>query len=103
MKVFRAVVHNLVLVSFWALILLGGVFLSPSDAAYPEKGAGAKDLSCGEAMDFDACARLAIRKSPFLTKSNLEIQVKRMDEADSKSDFFPSFNLGTKYYLTTFR
>ena len=51
-------------------------------------------------MDFDTCARLAIRQSPFLTKSDLEIQVRRLDESDSKADFFPSLNFRTRYYLT---
>ena len=51
-------------------------------------------------MDFDTCARLAIRQSPFLTKSDLEIQVRRLDETDSKSDFIPSFNFRTRYYLS---
>ncbi len=100
MKLFRGVVNNLVLVSLWTLILLGGIFLTPAGGAFPEKGSGARDLSSGETVDFDACARLAIRQSPFLTRSDLEIQVRRLDESDSKADFFPSLNFRTRYYLS---
>ncbi len=37
MKVFRAVMHNLVLVGLWTQILSGGIFLPPASGAYPEK------------------------------------------------------------------
>jgi outer membrane protein TolC len=100
MKVLRMWFKNFVLVSLWALILLGGVFLTLSGAAPPEKDPGAKDLSCGGAMDFDTCARLALRQSPFLTRSDLEIQVRRLYESDSKADFVPSLNFRTRYYLS---
>jgi len=50
--------------------------------------------------DFDACVKLALRQSPALTKSNLEIEVRRLDEADSKSDFFPSFKFKTRYFVS---
>jgi outer membrane protein TolC len=99
MKAFRAVDKILVLILL-VVILPGGVFPSLSDAALPEKGFGAKDLPCGQALDFDTCARLAIRQSPFLIRSDLEIKIRRLDETDSRYDFFPSFNLRTRYYLS---
>jgi len=49
--------------------------------------------------DFDNCARVALRQSPFFTKSALEIEVRRLDEKDSKSDFFPGLKCTTRYYL----
>jgi outer membrane protein TolC len=49
--------------------------------------------------DFDSCVRLALRQSPFFTKSALEIEIRRLDEKDSKSDFFPSFTGTARYYL----
>lgn len=54
----------------------------------------------GVPMDFDSCVQLALRQSPALTKSALEIEVRRLDEADSKSDFFPTFKLRTRYYVS---
>jgi outer membrane protein TolC len=50
--------------------------------------------------DFDACVQLALRQSPFFTKSALEIEVRRLDEKDSKSDLFPSLTGSARYYVT---
>jgi len=50
--------------------------------------------------DFDSCVKLALRQSPFFTKSALEIEVRRLDEKDSKADYFPSFRGTARYYLT---
>jgi outer membrane protein TolC len=47
---------------------------------------------------FNDCVRVALRQSPFFTKSSLEIEVRRLDEADSRSDFFPGVNVTTRYY-----
>lgn len=99
MNVLRGVVNYLVLVSLWTMILLGGVFLAPSSAAPPDRNSRAQDLLGEGPLDFDACARLAIRQSPFLTKSDLEIQVRRLDEADTKSSFLPSVNFRTRYFV----
>lgn len=86
---------------FWGVfLLLGGVWLGVAGAAPPEPGRAPQELPLTEPLDFDACARLAIRQSPFLTKSDLEIQLRRLDEADSKSDFTPSVNFRTRYYVT---
>ncbi|MFZ2087985.1 MAG: TolC family protein [Desulfobaccales bacterium] len=49
--------------------------------------------------DFDNCARVALRQSPFFTKSALEIEVRRLDERDSKSDLFPGLKCAARYYL----
>jgi outer membrane protein TolC len=51
-------------------------------------------------VDFDSCVQLALRQSPFFTKSTLEIDVRRLDEADSKADFFPSLKVSTRYYVS---
>ena len=47
----------------------------------------------------DNAVRLALRQSPYFTKSALEIEVKRLDEKDSKSDFYPSLTGTARYYL----
>jgi outer membrane protein TolC len=49
--------------------------------------------------NFDACIQLALRQSPFFTKSALEIEIKRLNEKDSKADFFPSLTGTARYYL----
>jgi outer membrane protein TolC len=48
--------------------------------------------------DFDSSVRLALKQSPFFTKSALEIEIRRLSEKDSKSDFFPSLTGTARYY-----
>ena len=98
MKILRGGVKNLVLIIVWVLILPFGISTS-AGAAQLDKAARVKDLPPAGSIDFDTAARLAIRQSPFLTKSDLEIQIRRLDEKDSKSDFFPSLNFRTSYYV----
>jgi len=50
-------------------------------------------------MDFKACIGLALRQSPFFTKSAMEIDIRRLDEWDSWSSFIPSVTLETRYYF----
>jgi hypothetical protein len=59
------------------------VLCHPAAAAAPEKP---KFSAPGpETADFDACVRLALRQSPYFTKSSLEIDIRRLDEKDSKA------------------
>jgi outer membrane protein TolC len=101
MQVLKGAVPDLVLIGLWTVIFLGGFFLAPAGATNPATGKAVPEISPTEPLDFDTCARLAIRQSPFLTKSNLEIQIRHLDEKDSKADFLPSFNFQTRYYPTT--
>jgi outer membrane protein TolC len=99
MIVFRAVGIILALACLWTQILSRGIFLTPAIGAYPEKGSVIRDPLPEGALDFDTCARLAIRQSPYLIRSDFEIKLRRLDETDSRTDFIPSFNLRTRYYL----
>ena len=98
MKVLRGEAKKPVLIIFWVLILLPLIISAPAGAAQLDRAARIKDLPSGS-IDFDTAARIAIRQSPLLTKSDLEIQIRRLDEKDSKSDFFPSFNFRTQYFV----
>jgi outer membrane protein TolC len=42
---------------------------------------------------------LALRQSPVLAVSEMEIGLQRLDEADSRADYFPRFSLLTRYYV----
>lgn len=95
MQFLRGKALTLVLINVLSFVLLAGPSL-----ASPTAAKAANYSSPQEAMDFDSCARIAIRQSPFLTKSDLEINVRRLDEKDSKSALFPSFNFRTRYYLS---
>jgi outer membrane protein TolC len=50
-------------------------------------------------VDFDRGVRLALVRSPFFTRSSLEIEVKRLDEKDSKFDLVPPVTFRTQYYV----
>lgn len=51
-------------------------------------------------VNFDRAVRLAIRRSPYFTKSSLEIEIKRLDEKDSKYDLIPPVTFRTQYYVS---
>ena len=77
-------------------LLLGWPTLASSAETPPKKPAA--EVLPGPAS-FDDCVKLALRQSPFFTKSALEIEVRRFDEADSKSEFIPAFKLRTSYFV----
>jgi len=52
-----------------------------------------------EAMGYADCVELALEQSPLLTNTMIEIGLRRLDEADSKSDFCPSVSFRTRYLL----
>ena len=99
MKISNGGVKNLVLIILWVFILMGGFFLPPAGAVQLERDSRGRYLPTAETIDYDTAARIAIQQSPYLTKSDLEIQIRRLDEKDSKSDYFPSLNFRTRYYV----
>jgi outer membrane protein TolC len=78
-----------------ALVIFGQTF--PAGAV--EKAPAVEAPPPAESLDFDACNRLAIRQSPYFTKSAIEIDLKRIDEADSRYGFIPSVMFRTIYYV----
>lgn len=50
--------------------------------------------------NFDGLVHLALRQSPFFTKSALEIELKHLDESDSRYGMIPPLSFQTLYYLT---
>jgi outer membrane protein TolC len=51
-------------------------------------------------VNYDRAVQLAILKSPYFTKSSLEIEVKRLNEKDSQYDLIPPVNFRTQYYAS---
>lgn len=51
------------------------------------------------AVNFDRAVRLALVRSPYFTKSSLEIEVKKLDEKDSRYDLIPPVTFRTQYYV----
>jgi outer membrane protein TolC len=85
------------LVMLWllAVMLPGGATLALGAEVQP------KDLPAeipGGPTDFDHSVELALRQSPYFTKSSLEIEIRRLDEKDSKSDMYPSLTGTARYF-----
>lgn len=85
----------LVCIVIWVSCLVPGAGTAGAD----ENILPGKDVIPAGQKTFSDCVRLAISQSPFLTASSMEIQLKRLDEADSKYGLFPSFSLHSRYYF----
>lgn len=85
---------------FLMLLLCLGIGGPPLSSALEEMVPGGDiQPAAGAPMDFAQCVRLSLRQSPNLTKSSLEIDLRRLDEADARYAFIPSFSLRTLYYV----
>lgn len=84
----------------WGIFFFSSVDQAPAGAsAMVGKGPGLVQGSGQEVLDFDTAVRLALKRSPFLQKSSLEIDVRRLDETDSRFAFVPGVTLRTRYYV----
>ncbi|ABK17914.1 outer membrane efflux protein [Syntrophobacter fumaroxidans MPOB] len=87
------------LVSICMMIWLSGLLFGVGVGRADEDVMPGKDVFPQGRKTFSECVRLAITQSPFLTVSSLEVQLKRLDEADSKYSLFPSLSLHSRYYF----
>lgn len=77
-----------------------GAAVLPAQETEATTGGGVQEAEAvAGPVNFDRAVRLAIRRSPFFTKSSLEIEVKRLDETDSKYDLLPPVTFRTQYYV----
>ncbi len=81
------------------LALILGVLGAPLAAGAVEPVPPDANIVPSGPLDFDACARLAIRQSPYFTKSSVEIDIRRMDETDSRYAMVPPLSFRTLYYV----
>jgi outer membrane protein TolC len=51
-------------------------------------------------VNYDRAVQLALLQSPFFTQTSLEIEIKRLDEKDSKFDLVPPIRFRTQYYVS---
>lgn len=70
------------------------------------RGAAARELAADGRLalpegplTFDDVVRIAIHQSPYLTKSSLEVEIRRLDETDSRFGLLPSLTFRTVYYV----
>lgn len=89
---------KLICIIAWAFMTIGLTTLSQ-----PVQGAsalpGAPTLSPSGALNYEEGVRIALNQSPFLTKSSLELDIKRLDETDSRYGLFPSIDFRSTYYV----
>ena len=89
---------KLIFIIAWAFMTFGLTILS-----HPVQGAPsiaeAPPLSPSGPLNYEEAVRIAINQSPVLRKSSLEIEVKRMDETDTRYGLFPSIDFRTYYYV----
>jgi outer membrane protein TolC len=86
----------------FALAVWAGILGFPLDsraADPPAAGSGAAASAIAGPLDFEGCLRLALRQSPYLTKTAVEIDVRRMNESDSRFDLAPSITFRSYYYV----
>ena len=53
----------------------------------------------GTLLTFDEAVRIAITQSPIFTKSSVEIDIRRLDETDSRYAMVPPLTFRTYYYV----
>lgn len=83
-----------------ALMSLRGaaVALGAGKSPAPAPAAEASPSPSG-GMSFDQCVRMAIQQSPHIKSGSLEIDVRRLDESDSKHAFVPGITVKSRYYI----
>jgi outer membrane protein TolC len=79
----------------WLALALAGAGVMPLAGA-----AAAEPASVPEGLQsFDQLVHLALRQSPYLLKSSLEIEIRRLDEMDSRVALLPTVTFRTYYSL----
>lgn len=84
----------LLFIALLVFALAGSGVNLPTAAAAAEPAVSADGL-----VNFDELVHLALRQSPYLLKSSLEIEIRRLDESDSRFGMIPPVNLQTYYYV----
>ncbi len=90
----------LALMVWLALALAAAGMIVPAGAAgAADPVAAAKTGATEGLLNFDGLVNLAVRQSPYFTKSALEIEIRRMDESDSRYAMVPPLTFRTYYYV----
>ena len=82
------------------LVIMGGVMAGgpPVWSADP-KPETARPPASGAKLDFSQSVGIAIHQSPYFTKSELNIDIRKMDESDSRYAMVPPLTFRTYYYV----
>jgi outer membrane protein TolC len=88
---------KLICIVAWAFMAIGLSTLSlPVQGASPPPGT--PTLSPSGTLNYEESVRIALNQSPFLTKSSLEIDLRKLDESDSRYGLIPAIDFRTYYY-----
>ena len=93
----RQISRALLTLGLLALILL--TCLTPRVSSAAPVDLGEDRIVPQGPQDFEACVRLALRQSPYLVRSSMDIDLKRLDESDARWSMIPPVDLQTYYYL----
>jgi outer membrane protein TolC len=92
-------ISNTCLIITMLVVLAGGAMSWYTPAQGAEKGAETLSPNPGNPLTFDDSVKIAIHQSPYFTKSSLEIDIRRMDETDSRYAMVPPLTFRTMYYV----
>ncbi len=82
------------------LLILSGYLifhLTGVKAASPE---GPDSIAPEQINDFKTCAVVSLQNIPELQRSKMEIDIRRLDEDDSRWSYFPTLQLSSKYFFS---
>ena len=81
------------------LVMAGGVMGWCGPAQGADQVPAALTLPPGSTLNFDEAVRIAIIQCPYFAKSSLDIDIRGMDEADSRYGMVPPLSFSTVYYV----
>ncbi|MGA9753793.1 MAG: TolC family protein [Desulfobaccales bacterium] len=81
------------------LVMASGVICVCRQAQGAESNPTAQTVVPGSPLSFEDSVRIAINRSPRLMQSSLDIDIRRMDETDSRYGMVPPLTFRTYYYV----
>jgi outer membrane protein TolC len=81
------------------LVIAAGVIGWGVPAQSADQAPKAVSPAPGTPLTYDEAVKIAITRSPYFTKSSLDIDIRRMDETDSRYDMAPPLSFTTTYYV----
>ena len=81
------------------LVMAGGVMGWCGSAQGADQVPAARTLPPGSTLTFDEAVRIAITQCPYFSKSSLDIDIRRLDETDSRYEMVPPLSFTTTYYV----
>lgn len=85
--------HLLFLILSWGMLF----HVTGAKAANLE---GPDSIAPVQITDFKTCALVSLKNIPELQRSKMEIDIRRLDEDDSRWSYFPTLQLSSKYFFS---